>query len=178
MKRLAKVIFVLTLALVASCKDQPKKKEKENPQNERSAAVDEELTNRLQVFLDGKFHAADTLQLSYFTEMEDGEVRSSAVVAMPNNWQRVKFILPFGVLPDSIRIDMATPNTLDLEKIVFNIDNDRLMIKDRESFDVHLKLKGPFEMEEMVLKVESGAVLYSSEVLNQRLKTRYLKYFQ
>src|SRR5690606_3578347 len=134
----------------------------------------------LNLFFDGNFDFNGDITLFFDSETKNDSILHT-VKKMPNNWQRVGYKFPGNIVPSKVTITLPSQSetAIQFDKIVFNKNNDRIIIKD-SALLVYFNLKNlnPHFINNKVLlkKKDSNEVASLESKLNliNRLQNRYL----
>lgn len=138
-----------------------------------------EKSNNLNLYLDGYFHVDNEIKLT-FKDFEGTDSIVKKIKGMPNNWQRVEFNFPEETIPYTFNLSFLDKrqSQINLDKIVLNRENDRIIIKD-SALLVYFQLKNfthKFEGDKLILNKKENTVvsqLVAKENLTSRVGNRY-----
>ncbi|SDR75263.1 hypothetical protein SAMN04515667_0550 [Formosa sp. Hel1_31_208] len=175
MKRIIRICVVI-ISIAYSCKEgKPLNDAKENNTIVTETNI-ESQKDKLQVFFDAIIKNDAQITLYY----QDGEVlktiAGNAVKGKPSKTQRVSFVFPQKIIPNGFYLRFDAANTINLEKIVLNMNDDRIIIKDSAFFEYFKYNKTTLKVSENLLTLTQPDTLKTSESLVSRITNRYSKY--
>ena len=103
------------------------------------------------------------------------ELLANRIVGRPKMKQRLSFILPEYSLPHYFSIVFDNDCVIDLGRIVLNMNDDRIIIKD-SAFYEYFNFSKSLRLKNNKLFISKFDNLKSSSSLNERIKNRYSKY--
>ena len=172
------IIIILCLLLVlAACKNSNKEVDLANDANEKieNEAEQANLTNTLRIYIDGIIKNDVHPKIIFTDDFATDEVFANSIIGRPKMKQRLSFILPESSLPHFFSIVFDTDCVIDLERIVLNVNDDRIIIKD-SAFYEYFNFSKSLRTEKNILYINKSDTLKSSLSLNERIKNRYSKY--
>lgn len=161
-------IMVAILFAMYSCE--------KNKKNGSHDFPDQEVTSNLNVFLDGVIHESTEIKL-FFSDSTGNDSLMQNVKGRPRKLQRVSFQIPNGRVPEDLRFELESVNRIDFDKLVFNRNDDRIILRD-SAFLVYFNLRNfkvQFNNEKIELLNESkdDAAFIAKQNLISRLNNRY-----
>ena len=148
------IAILLVLSIIFSCKES--KKTETTDQNAESVinSVKDDLNNKLRIYIDGVIKNDIHPKIIYSDDFSTDEVLANKINGRPRMKQRLSFVFPESSIPYYFNIVFDNDCIIDLEQIVLNINDDRIIIRDSAFYEY-------FEF---------------SKSLNERIKNRYTKY--
>ncbi|MBT8274246.1 MAG: hypothetical protein KJO77_10595 [Bacteroidia bacterium] len=169
------VILLSLLIIVLSCKES-KKTDAEVPvennpkESIENVIVDQtDLNNKLRIYIDGVIKNDIQPKLIFRDDFGEQSVLANKITGRPKMKQRLTFILPEYNIPNEFEIVFDAECAIDLEKIVLNINDDRIIIQDSALVEY-------FHLDSKSILIAANDTISSSESLNARIINRYSKY--
>lgn len=174
MKKIIQCLIVISF--LYACKNEPKKQEAESDSvTTIKPEVIEDPTDRLHVFFDGVIKMDANMMLSYADSSGTKRIAGNPIKGKPQMQQRVTFVFPKKVIPPGFKLIFDGENNIDFDKIVLNINNDRIIVKDSAFFE-YFKFKPSVQVSEKNIIISKADTLWASESLAERIQNRYSKY--
>lgn len=175
MKRIIQCLVVLSF--LYACKNDTKKTETEAQpeQTVLEPEVIEDPTDRLHVFFDGVIKMDANMMLSYADSSGSKLIAGNPIKGKPQMQQRVTFVFPKKVVPQGFELIFDGENDIDFDKIVLNINDDRIIVKDSAFFE-YFKYKSSVSVDEKRIVISKADTIRASQSLAERIQNRYSKY--
>jgi hypothetical protein len=161
-----------------SCKESKKvdavnNSSKETVETKSAEKVD--LKNKLRIYIDGVIKNDVQPKIIFADDFVTDKVISNKTVGRPKMKQRLSFIFPEFSIPYYFNIVFDNDCVIDLEHIVINMNDNRIIIKD-SAFHEYFDFSKTLKLENNTLFISKSDTLKSSSILNERIKNRYLNY--
>lgn len=126
-----RLLLIISL-LVFSCKDEKQKEENTNPSSDLTQVTD----NIFRVSIEAKILEDDKLELFYLGESANTNFNSKERIAKyikgSNEFQKIEFALPKGIIPYKFRIDLG--DNVNKHETEIAITSITLSLNDNEIF--------------------------------------------
>ncbi len=178
MKARHKLLFILII-LGVGCKSDKKETIPDQTQKENIEIKVDDSKN-LKLFFDGIFAFNDYVKLYFDDNTIENDSLISKLIKKPNAWQRLKYVFPEETTPYELKIQLpkSSETYIKFDKIVFNKENSRIIIKDSALlvyFDL-VNLKYFFNKNKIELRKKDTlkeATLIAKKTLVERILNRY-----
>jgi hypothetical protein len=175
MKNIIKICVVI-ISITYSCKKEMPKNELQEKNATASDTIIQSQKDGLRVFFDAIIKNDTKITLYYQYGEVLKTIEGNTVKGKPSKTQRVSFIFPEKMIPNGFYLQFDGANTINLEKIVLNMNDDRIIIKDSAVYEYFNFNKSTLNFKKNVLTLTQPDTLKASESLISRITNRYLKY--
>jgi hypothetical protein len=161
-----------------SCKENKSQTETDKNIEVVTTSKNEANKDKLKVFFDAVISNDAKIKLFYNDGNTISTIDGNPVKGKPSMIQRVSFVFPEKVIPSSFYLLFDKANEITLNKIVVNMNDDRIIIKDSAFFEYFEYNKNTLKVEEYNLTLTQLDTLKASKSLINRMTNRYSKYLK
>jgi len=170
------ILSLGVLLLVISCKSEAKQSDTAIETETQEAIVEKEvdLSYKLRFYIDGLVKKDTQPKLIFSDTMGEDVINTNPVKGRPVKIQRIPFIFPEEVFPNTIKLTFNDDSAdLEISKVILNFNDDRIILKDSSMLE-YLNFNKPAQLKNGTLITLSDTIIVK-ESLIKRIHNKYKK---